>query len=231
MNIQERRNKDGKITSYRIRIFDHRDSQTGKQIFKTRSIKYDSTKNEHWNRKNAEKQGVLFERSVREMTANDSRITFDKYTEYFLKVKEQQGVASSTLYSYYCRSQKLAPFIGHIQLRNLTPDMLNKAYFDMVEKGITRKYVYQLHIFIHNVLQLALKEGIIPRNYADATSPPPKEHLEVSAISEEDIRTFFKILYADENHYMYQVFFSLLLATGCRIGELCALSKWKSFYV
>ena len=30
MNIQERRNKDGKITSYRIRVFDHRDTQTYK---------------------------------------------------------------------------------------------------------------------------------------------------------------------------------------------------------
>ena len=32
MNIQERRNKDGKITSYRIRVFDHRDTQTGRQV-------------------------------------------------------------------------------------------------------------------------------------------------------------------------------------------------------
>lgn len=34
MNIQERRNKDGKITSYRIRVFDHRDTQSGRQDFR-----------------------------------------------------------------------------------------------------------------------------------------------------------------------------------------------------
>ena len=39
MNIQERRNKDGKITSYRIRVFDHRDTDTGKQVFKNLSDK------------------------------------------------------------------------------------------------------------------------------------------------------------------------------------------------
>ena len=55
MNIPERRNKDGKITSYRIRVFDHRDTQTYRQFFRTLSIKYDSTKSEAWNRKNAEK--------------------------------------------------------------------------------------------------------------------------------------------------------------------------------
>ena len=53
MNIQERRNKDGKITSYRIRVFDHRDTQTGRQVFRTLSIKYDPDKTEAWNRKNA----------------------------------------------------------------------------------------------------------------------------------------------------------------------------------
>ncbi len=41
MNIQERRNKDGKITSYRIRVFDYRDTQSGKQVFSTLSVKYD----------------------------------------------------------------------------------------------------------------------------------------------------------------------------------------------
>ena len=55
MNIQERKNKDGKITSYRVRVFDHRDATTGKQIFKNLSVKYDESKSETWNRKNAEK--------------------------------------------------------------------------------------------------------------------------------------------------------------------------------
>ena len=64
MNIQERKNKEGKITSYRIRVFDHRDAQTGKQVFRTLSVKYDDTKSAAWNKKNAEKQAVIFEKSV-----------------------------------------------------------------------------------------------------------------------------------------------------------------------
>lgn len=223
MNIQERKNKEGKITSYRIRVFDHRDVN-GKQVFKTLSVKYDPDKSESWNRKNAEKQGIIFEKGVEELTATDSRITFDKYTEYFLKVKEQQGVSSSTLHSYGFRKNKLAPFIGHIQLKNLSPNTLNKAYAEMIESGITRKYVRDLHVFIHNVLQLALREGILPRNYADAAMPPKKEHSEVKAISETDMKNFFVALYSNDKNYFYQVLFSLLLATGCRIGELCALN-------
>ena len=224
MNIQERKNKKGEITSYRIRVFDHRDSATGKQVFKTLSVKYDRDKSEAWNRKNAEKQGVIFEKGVEEMTVSDARITFDNYTDYFLQIKAQSGIASSTANNYRFNKKKLSPYIGHIQLKNLTPTVLNKAYGDMLNNGVSKRYVHELHVFIHNVLQLALKEGIIPRNYSEAATPPRAEKREVSAISEDDLQKFFAALYADEKHYMHQIFFSLLLATGCRIGEMCALT-------
>ena len=223
MNIQERRNKEGKITSYRIRVFDHRDVN-GKQVFKTLSVKYDPDKSEAWNRKNAEKQGVIFEKGIEEMTLTDSRITFDNYAEYVIKIKEQAGLAPSTALNYSYHRKRLSPFIGHIQLKQLTPIALNKAYFEMIADGLSKKYVHELHGFIHTIMGMAFKEGIIPRNYASAATPPKKERSEVNALSEDDLKAFFVALYSDDDNYFYQVLFSLLLATGCRIGELCALN-------
>jgi hypothetical protein len=136
MNIQERRNKDGKITSFRVRVFDNRDVTTGRQVFKTLSVKYDLTKSENWNRKNAEKQGAVFEKSVEEYTVTTSNITFDSYTDYFLKIKEQAGVAKSTVCNYKYHKKRIAPFIGHIQLKALTPNALNLAYTEMIEAGV-----------------------------------------------------------------------------------------------
>ncbi len=224
MNIQERKNKKGKITSYRIRVFDHRDAQTGKQVFRTLSLKYDDTKSAAWNKKNAEKQAVIFEKGIEEQTATDSRISFDPYAEYVIRIKEQAGLAASTALNYSYHRKRLAPFIGHIKLKDLTPIVLNKAYTDMINAGISKKYVRELHTFVHTVLGMAFKEGLIPRNYASAATPPKKIRPEVEALSEEQLSAFFKALYADEKNYVYQVFFSLLLASGCRIGELCALS-------
>ena len=223
MNIQERRNKDGKITSFRIRVFDHRDVTTGKQVFKTLSVKYDSAKSENWNRKNAEKEGAVFEKSVQEFTATDSCVTFDKYTEYVLKIKAQSGLAKSTIHNYGYSKRRLAPFIGHIQLKSLSPNALNRAYTEMVEADVPSKYVHELHVFVHMVLGMAFKEGIIPRNYASAATPPKGGREPVTAISEKVLAAFLNALYAGTDNYVYQVFFSLMLATGCRIGELCAL--------
>ena len=44
------------------------------------------------------------------------------------------------------------------------------------------------------------------------------------ALTEEELQNFFKALYSEGTNYTYQVFFSLMIATGCRIGEICSLS-------
>ena len=226
MNIQERKNKEGKITSYRIRVFDHRDAQTGKQVFRTLSVKYDDTKSAAWNKKNAEKQAIIFEKGIAEQTTSDSRVTFDEYCDYAIKIKEQSSISASTAYSYRSYKKRVAPYLGHIQLKKMTPAMINGAYSTMLDNGQSRNSVYQLHLFVHAMLAMAFKEGLIPRNYADAATPPKKEQPEVDALSEEQLDLFFKLLYKDTSvhSYTFQVLFSLLLATGCRIGELCALS-------
>ncbi len=74
------------------------------------------------------------------------------------------------------------------------------------------------------MLAMAFKENLIPRNYASAAMPPKRNQKEVQALNEDEITAFFSALYADNKHYMYQLLFSLMLATGCRIGEICALT-------
>ena len=190
MNIQERRNKDGKITSYRIRVFDHRDSQTGKQVFSTLSIKYDDSRTEAWNKKNADKQAIIFEKQIEEQTITDSHITFDSYCEYAIKIKEQAGLSPSTVYSYTSYRRRIAPYIGHIQLKQLTPATINKTYSEMLTNGLSKASVYQFHLFIHSMLAMAFKENIIPRNYADAATPPKKEQKAVQALDEDEITEY-----------------------------------------
>ncbi|MDR0197642.1 MAG: site-specific integrase [Oscillospiraceae bacterium] len=226
LNIQECRNKDGKITSYRVRVFDRRDAKTGKQFFKTLSIKYNPEKSETQNRNEAEMRGWLFEKSISERMSSDSNITFDCYAEYVINNKKREGLSPSTLYVYRCMKERLAPFIGHLRLRSITPGALNNAYDAMEKNGVTPKYVRGLHVFTHVVLGVAFKEEIIPRNYAAAATPPKAERPRVAALTETQMRTFFSKLFADDKNYVYQVLFSLLLVTGCRIGEICALS-WR----
>ena len=155
MIIQERKNKEGKITSYRIRVFDHRDAQTGKQVFRTLSVKYDDTKSAAWNKKNAEKQAIIFEKGISEQTTSDSRVTFDEYCDYAIRIKEQSSISASTAYSYRGYKKRVAPYLGHIQLKKMTPAMINESYSKMLESGLSRNSVYAMHLFVHAMLAMS----------------------------------------------------------------------------
>ena len=194
MNIQERRNKDWKITSYRIRVFDHRDTDTGKQVFKNLSVKYDSTKSEIWNRKNAEKQGAIFEKEVENQTACDARITFAEYAEYAITVKEQTTIMSSSASNYRTYLNKIKPVIGHISLKELSTKTINNAYAELLKSGASKSYVYEMHLFVHLILEAALKEGIVPKNASDAATPPKRTTNTVTALNEQELDAFFKVL-------------------------------------
>lgn len=224
MNIQERRNKDGKITSYRIRVFDHRDTETGKQVFKNFSVKYDNSKSKNWNRKNAEKQAAIFEKGVEEQTLTDSRITFAEYAEYVISIKEKSDITEGTAIAYRQVLKSIEKHIGHIQLKNLVPNVLNKLYSELLENGKGKKSVRYIHGVIRIVLGFAAKEGIIPKNYATFATPPKKEKVEIKPLTEEELNNFFQALYSDGTNYSYQMLFSLMITTGCRIGEICSLN-------
>jgi integrase len=205
-------------------VFSHRDVTTSKQIFKNLSVKYDDTKSENWNRKNAEKEGAVFEKGVEELTATTSTITFNEYARYVTETKFTTGtIKKSTAYGQRCKRKRAAPFVGHIQLKHLLPNTLNRAYADMLKADVPRKTVKEIHGFIHGVLTIALKEGVIPRNYASAAMPPKCERARVTAMTEYELKAFITALYCTKRHYQYQVLFTLMLATACRISEICAL--------
>ena len=55
---------------------------------------------------------------------SDSHITFDSYCEYAIGMKAQAGLSPSTIYSYNGCRKRIAPYIGHIQLKQLTPQSI-----------------------------------------------------------------------------------------------------------
>ncbi len=113
-NIQARRNKDGEVVSYSIRVHKGRDPVTGKQL-----KPYTTTWKvpEGWGEKRAEKealkQAAIFEKQCRDGLSLDNRQTFAAYAEYVLKQKERTGVKRSTLARYRADLERILPAIGH----------------------------------------------------------------------------------------------------------------------
>ena len=91
------------------------------------------------------------------------------------------------------------------------------------EKGLAVKTIHHYHTLIHDILSLALFEGIVPRNVADSARPPKLRRKESDFF---EIDELLKIREALENApSKYRAMLYILIETGCRRGELVGL-KW-----
>ena len=127
-NIQERRNKDGKLISYSIRVHRGR-GPDGKQLKPaTKTFTVEPGWTEKAALKKATAAAAVFEKSIKEGTTSDSRLKFAAYCDYVIDMKEQRGAKHSTIVLYRGLTTRIYPAIGHIKLKDLRADHLNSLY-------------------------------------------------------------------------------------------------------
>jgi len=137
-NIQERRDKNGKLISYSIRVHRGRGSD-GKQLKPwTATFDVSPTWTEKSARKKAEAFAATFEKECKSGLATDSRQKFEAYCEYVLDLKQQRGAKHSTIVRYKELTQRIYPAIGHLKLTDIRVDHLNSLYTQLSKKGVRK---------------------------------------------------------------------------------------------
>ncbi len=230
-NIQERRNKEGKLISYSIRVHRGR-GPDGKQL-KPWTATFEVAPNwtEKSARKKAEAFAATFEKECREGVTTDSRQKFGPYCEYVIKLKEERGAKHSTISSYKDLAARVTPIIGHIKLKDLRPDHLNDLYTLLAQEGqnkrtggkLSAKSILEHHRLISAVLEQAVKEGLVPLNVASRATLPKVERKEVNYFQPEQVADIREAL--EQESIKWKTLVHMLLITGARRGEILGL-KW-----
>lgn len=134
-NIRPRKNKDGVITSYQIRVFKGKDIN-GKQLEPyTASFKPDANRTEKQNAKALNEFAVEFEQKCKTGLVADDRQTFAQYAEYVINLKERSGVKHNTIVSYKSFLPRINAVIGHLKVNEIRPQHLNSLYEQLSRAG------------------------------------------------------------------------------------------------
>ncbi len=230
-NIQERRDKSGKLISYSIRVHRGR-GPDGKQLKPwTATFDVSPTWTEKSARKKAEAFAATFEKECREGITTDSRQKFGPYCEYVIQLKEERGAKHSTISSYKDLTARITPVIGHIRLKDLRPDHLNDLYTTLAQDGqnkrtggkLSAKSILEHHRLISAVLEQAAKEGLVPFNVASRATLPKVERKEVNYFQPEQVAAIREALELEP--FKWKTLVHMLLITGARRGEILGL-KW-----
>ena len=158
--------------------------------------------------------------------------TVEQWVNTWYELYSKPNIRESTQ-DYYQRFIRLhiIPHIGHIKLTKLTGRDIQKMYNDVREHGRTRKeqkektpglsnaYVRGMHTMLHNCLDRAVKEKLIPYNPSDDCILPKLKKQEMKILKPEDMAAYLKEV---DNRRVLPMFF-LVLCTGLRRGEIAAL--------
>ena len=232
-NIQERRDKSGKLISFSIRVHRGRGAD-GKQLKPyTATFEVQPTWTEKSARKKAEAFAATFEKEIKEGRISDNRQKFAAYCDYVIELKEKRGVKHSTITRYKELTTRIYPAIGHMKLTAIRADILNDFYTALSADGLNKrtggklsnKTILEHHRLISTVLEQAVKEGLVPFNVAERTELPKATRKEVNYFQPEQVAAIRDA--AETEPIKWKTLVHLFLVTGARRGELLGL-KWKN---
>ncbi len=158
--------------------------------------------------------------------------TVGEWVQTWFEVYAKPNIRPSTA-SYYKGfiDHHIIPEIGSIKLNKLTARTIQKLYNDLKDHGRIREaqkekdpglsssYVRGVHTMLHNCLDRAVKERLIPRNPTDDCIIPKLQKREIKILPADNIRNYLRA--ADERGVLPMFF--LELVSGMRKGELVAL--------
>ena len=230
-NIQERRDKSGKLISYSIRVHRGRGAD-GKQLKPyTATFEVQPTWTEKSARKKAEAFAATFEKEIKEGRISDNRQKFAAYCDYVIDLKEKRGVKHSTITRYKELTGRIYPAIGHMKLTAIRADVLNDLHTALSADGLNKrtggklsnKTILEHHRLISTVLEQAVKEGLVPFNVAERAELPKATRKEVNYFQPEQVEAIRDA--AETEPIKWKTLVHLFLVTGARRGEILGL-KW-----
>lgn len=133
--IEKRRNKAGKVISYRITVAGGIDCN-GKQLRHRMTWKPESKMTTRQIEKALVRAVADFEREIEQGYQIDRKQSFSEYAAYVIDLKERTGIKPRTIDRYRELMVRIDAAIGHIKLSDLRPQHLNAFYKNLSETGI-----------------------------------------------------------------------------------------------
>jgi integrase len=116
----------------------------------------------------------------------------------------------------------LVPTLGGVRLDRLNALQVQSLYGRKLEAGLSPRSVEIVHATLHKALKQAVRWLLVPRNVAEAATPPRPTKREIVPLSREQARTLLDAARGEP----LRAFYVLAVTTGMRNGELLGL-QWR----
>lgn len=165
-----------------------------------------------------------------ETAKTGANATVSTYFEIWKKVKS--GIRQSSFDTYLRHYNRyIEPNIGSIALKDLSYSKVVMFYKDLIEnRGLGISMVSSINVVLTMILNVAVKDGVLKTNPCTGAIKELNRKYsgtvrEVRALTGTEQAAFEEYLSRPGTyHYLFPLF-TVMLYTGIRVGELCAL-RW-----
>lgn len=124
--------------------------------------------------------------------------------------------------------------IGNILLDDLSPEVIQSKLIDNMYETHAYSTIHKAYVLLNECINFAIDKDYLTKNPCRQVKVPKKENFatkEIRILTEEEITKFKKVATSLRKtipipKYQYGLIVTLILYTGLRVGELCAL-KWR----
>ena len=156
-----------------------------------------------------------------------SDMTLDELYNYWKKTKTYNKEMTFQTYCFVY-DHRIAPILGNIRINDIKRSTVKMFYLNMIDKYSVNT-VNNVQSVLHQILQLAVDDDMIRKNPSDKLFAEIKRHMKQpapkEALTRDETALFIDIV---ENNHKFgnsKPLLFVLVETGMRIGEACAL-QW-----
>jgi integrase len=136
---------------------------------------------------------ALADREGGHFTFDAKNLTVGGYLARWLEDNVQGSVKPITYESYEQLVRvHIAPALGHLKLKALTPPHVRALYRSKLEAGLAPRTVQYIHAVLNRALKAAVNDGLIPRNACKDVGSPRVQRQEMQYLTRQEVRAFFE---------------------------------------
>ena len=176
-------------------------------------------------------QAVLFERDCKDDPQPQKNLTLAQYTALWLRDIAPGKLAKSTLHRDKQDTERFLPALGHYKLTELRPEHFRKLYAELRQtissatgKSLSENAIESVHATLCSILSDAVEGGFLTHNPVWRTYRYAGKKTEKKIADEETAQKIIAAL--EDESIKYETYFKLIIATGMRRSECCAL-QWQ----